>query len=1118
MAVTRSTAADRAQQPPPRGMARSRSFGRTTELIGLVLATVLVGSALTLLYLAKAQFIAEPANQNRLNLTELSRKEQLLPALTMFASPNDRLFAARGIYDYLADHGNSVPNAGALAAIRVNGSQIENTPRLEEYRTRLQQAKERHTGPNEVRVSLLTGREFSELKPEVVVRTPGAFQKAFLLWSGLLLALFVAVHVFWQVRGFGGNQGILPGLLLLSGIGLCLSISLRDPLRDSLSFVNFAQGIAGGVVLLAILSEIDFEERFARLSFVPLLLALLLSGVLVVFGSGPSGSDAKVNLGFFQPVEAIKILLVFFLAGYMASRWEFLRELKDRRPGLAKVSKYFEVPRLDYLLPVVLGMAFALLFFFLQRDMGPALLIACTFLILYAVARNRVLLSTAGLLVLMSGFAIGYKLGVPHTVEERVQMWLSPWNNTVRGGDQVVHALWAMSTGGPWGAGIGLGEPQFIPAGYTDLILAVLGEEWGFVGMLTVFLLYGLLTYLGLRIAARAATDYGVFLGLGLTLLIVLQVLLIAGGILDLVPLSGVVSPFLSYGRSSMLANFAVMGILLSLSRKRGDAAQAAPFQMPLRLAGFGVAALGLAVIGKAAWVQVARPNEFVGAGTLIVQGDGGRRYEYNPRLTVLARQIPRGAIYDRNGLPLATSQFADLEKNRKAFDSMGVSLDQCCPKNDTRFYPLGAAGYHLLGDLRTHLNWSAPNSSFLERDLGVTLQGYDDRARVVEVHDFRTGKPAYTIRYDYRELIPLLRHRYEPEHPDVKRIMGRNRDVHSSIDARLQLRVSQILQRGLQKAHQTRGAVVVMDPANGDLLASVSYPQPTLETPLEEHPDPRGPQLDRARYGLYPPGSTFKVVTALAALRTDPNLANATFTCSALPDGRVGAFLNGSNRPIRDDVQDRVPHGTIAMDKGLTVSCNAYFAQLGFYKLGPQPLLDTAKLLGISVANPETAKQLKQSLGQASYGQGQVIASPFQLARVAATVAAQGQMPYGRWVTDENNTRQQAPERIVPAAQADTLAQYMRHVVTVGTGKTVSGGPVPIAGKTGTAELANAPSHAWFIGFAPYGTHEGRQIAFAVLVENGQYGGTASAPIAAEVVAAANELGLFRKSERAGK
>jgi cell division protein FtsI/penicillin-binding protein 2 len=266
---------------------------------------------------------------------------------------------------------------------------------------------------------------------------------------------------------------------------------------------------------------------------------------------------------------------------------------------------------------------------------------------------------------------------------------------------------------------------------------------------------------------------------------------------------------------------------------------------------------------------------------------------------------------------------------------------------------------------------------------------------------------------------------------------------------------------------------------------------------------------LDRARFGLYPPGSSFKIVTAIAALRLNPALAHDTFECKALEDGRVGNYVGKSKRPIRDDVQDRVAHGIVDMAKGITISCNAYFAQLGFYKVGAQPLLDTAKQFGIAVARPNTADKLKESLAQASYGQGQVVASPFQMARVAATVANNGKMPQGRWIIDDSNNRVEEPVSMLTPELASQLAGYMRAVVVSGTGRVLHGASIPIAGKTGTAELAKAPSHAWFIGFAPYGG-TGKKIAFAVLVENGRYGGTAAAPIAGEIVQAAKEAGLL--------
>jgi hypothetical protein len=669
-----------------------------------------------------------------------------------------------------------------------------------------------------------------------------------------------------------------------------------------------------------------------------------------------------------------------------------------------------------------------------------------------------------------------------------------------------------MASGGQSGTGPGLGEPDVIPAGYTDLIVSVLGEEWGFYGVVAIYASFALLIWMGIRIARRARTDYGFFLALGLSLLIAGELLLISGGILDLFPLSGVATPFLSYGRTAMLANFLIAGILLALGREHGSPDRTAPFHPGLRWIQVVVGALILCVVGKAAMVQIYQADEIVGEGTLVLQADGGRRYIYNPRLIAAARTLQRGTIYDRTGLPLATSNWNELEQHRAQYKDLGIDIDQACNRADPRFYPLGPLTFHLLGDVRTRANWSAQNSSLIERDQAMRLQGYDDRARIVQTTD-AAGKPFYSVRYDYRELLPLLRHRWESDNPAVKRITDRERNVHMSVHAALQVKAGDILKKRLAEQHLTKGSIVIMDPDNGDLLASVNLPAPDLQGERLQLGEAAGSLLDRARYGLYPPGSTFKMVTAIAALRLDPQLANQTYQCIRLPDGRDGNYVGNSKRPIRDDVEDKFPHGTLDMNRAIVVSCNAYFAQLGTYKVGAQQLLDTAKVLGIAVANPPTVKQLTPQMPMISYGQGQVVVSPFQMARVAAAIAANGQLPLGRWITDDSNTRPAAPQELLTAPNALLLAKDMRGVVTSGTGRILAAIQPAIAGKTGTAELATAPSHAWFIGFAPYAeptTQGGKRIAFSILAENGHYGGTAAAPMAGDLVIAAQQLHLI--------
>jgi cell division protein FtsW (lipid II flippase) len=1104
MAVTRSTSVERAQKPRQPIEAR----GRALERVLLLLTSALILAAVSLTAAARLARMGG-SDSERLNLSTLDRREQLLPFLQSISSPAERQYIAGKIFEGIRNGPDSVSHVGEIGQIRVPIHDVLRTHGLTELQARAHQVQSARPGAETI--LLLSSTDVARLKPFFVVRDRSQFRNQLILWFILFFCCFWSVHIFWSVRGTGGPQYVLPSVVLLSGVGLTLMVTLRDPLRDTLAFSTFAQGAAAGCVVLALASTLDYRRISGKLSYVFLIASFLLSAALILFGSGPTGSDAKVNLLGFQPAEVIRVLLVFFLAGYFAERWEFLRTLRDQRKGLEKISRWVEVPRLEYLLPVVGGVMVSLAFFFLQKDLGPALLIACLFLAMYAVARDRYLFAFMGLVLILCGFASGYFLGFPKNVAGRVSMWLSPWDNSVRGGEQVAHSLWAFATGGAFGTGLGLGDPQWMPAAHTDLILAALGEEWGFLGVLAVLALYAALVWFGIRVALRARSDYNFFLALGLTLAFALQIILIAGGVLGLIPLSGVVVPFLSYGRTGLITNFAIIGILFSLSRESSatlDTNTTEPFRVSVWTLSYVIAGLGACLLLKAFYIQVIHADSTAGAGALALQADGERRYEYNPRLLAVAHSIPRGTIYDRNGIPLATSNWNEIAQKRDRYSGMGLSVAERPAPGEARYYPLGPAAFHLLGDLRTRVNWSARNSSYAERDFMRNLQGYDDRARVVEVFDPRTRTSQHILRYDLRELLPLLRRRWQPNHPEVKKILERDRNLHLSIDARLQLKTADLLQNQLRQLGRTKGAVVVLDPENGDLLASVSYPWPNPSFSTAE-PDPDDVLLDRARYGLYPPGSSFKIVTAIAALRKDPKNADQVYECKRLPDGRTGNFIEGWKRPIHDDVKDAAPHGAIAMRAAIVVSCNAYFAQLGTYKVGPEALLDTATQLGISIASPSNVKTLRAEMPQTSYGQGQVVATPFQMARVAATIAHDGSMPLGRWVTDQTNPRLDPPQAILSPELSSQVGEYMRGAVTSGTGRSANLPDIPMAGKTGTAELEHAPSHAWFVGFAPYGGSH--KLAFSVLIENGQYGGTAAAPLAAEVMKAAKALGYLQ-------
>jgi cell division protein FtsW (lipid II flippase) len=1049
------------------------------DLLWVAGASLLVASGLGLVYVAKTlpfpEVEAKLARGELLNLNRTGGAAAIEPFLTPFSDAVERRLAAERVAAFL-ESARPLVNAGALARMRIPSAEAEADPRWTSLRKRLQ--------PGARSVALLP---LARVKPLLLVRLPREYRSEFLRAVSIYFAAFWVVALLWRAARFAGDRALLPALHMLTGIGLMLMTSLRDPLRDSLEFRKFAVGAACGclLLLLPLFRGLDYR-RLAECCYTPLFAALSLFGLLMAKGSGPGGSDMKVNLGPFQPVELIKICLVLFLAGYLSRKWERLRDVSERRwiPGWLRRGN---LPALRDVLPVFGAVAVSLAFFFLLKDLGPALVTFFVFLTMFVVARGRPGLAVAAAVLMAAGVWAGYRTGTPHTMVNRIDMWLAPWDNDVRGGNQLAHGVWALATGGLRGSGPGWGDPAMIPAGSTDLVLPAIGEEWGAFGVFTVLLLAGFVVSRAFRIAARARSDYGFLLGVGLGSLLAFEMLLISAGVLGALPLSGVVSPFLSSGNTAMIANFLVCALMLSISAHPGENPDRYLLAGPARRAGYVLAAAGVVLAAMAARYQIFHDGDYLARETRSYEEDGVKRAQRNPRLNSIAREIPRGSIVDRNGLPVATGDWQELERRRTEYAALAIDLDQACSRMDTRHYPFGPAMAHVVGDMRTGENFHATNASLVEHDSDRRLRGYD-----------------------LAELVPIMRTRHQPGNPALARILSRDRTVRLALDARLQVRATGILRQRLAAAGKSNGALVVMEAMSGDVLAMVSEPAPEPPAQRQAPPTPQA-LLDRARYGQYPPGSTFKLVTAIAALRADPRAAGRAYHCRGFPGGRVGATIAGWNRPIYDDIGDHA-HGTVRMETAIAVSCNAYFAQLGVHDVGSQALRETAVMLGLSAGD---LPELRKALPFAAYGQGPVLSTPFKTARVSAMIAAGGRMPQGRWVLDESNTRTDAPVEILPAAQAGLIARSMRAVVTSGTGRrAMNGTTVSMAGKTGTAQVDQGLPHAWFTGFAPYSTPDGgdaaRRLAFAVVVEHGGYGGTGAAPVARQVMEAAQQLGLL--------
>jgi len=1030
---------------------RRASFS-TGELL-LALTSVVTMLAIGLAY---AGTVRRPVRsldrQINLNSDRAHRPATLEPVLaSVFESPAERRAAAGALASYLSEH--DLPNVGALARVRVKDQ------------------------------PLLTPAQLATLKPLVTVRTIDDLRSA-VMWCALaMIASFHVVSLVWRLKGVSGDRRLLALAHLLVGIGFVVMLARPDPLRDLLLLTRYTQGIVIGVALFGALSLVNLDRPAIReLTYLPLAGAFALSVLLIFFGGGPGSSGARVNLGPIQPIEAIRLLLALFLAGYFARRWEVLRQVRAETIRDRRLPDWVNLPRATHALPVVVGVAIALIFFFLQKDLGPALLLCLMFLAMFAVARGGGWLAGAGVVGLVAGFAIGAAINLSSTLAVRLAMWQSPWDNAARGGDQVAHALWGLAAGATTGTGLGLGSTRFVPEGHTDLVLAGIGEELGFIGLLVAGAAFVLIAWRGLAIAKRASSDYRFFLAIALTLSLALPVLVMAAGILGLLPLTGVVTPFLSYGGSAMVANFAALGLLVAIKNDLGSRfdekrqprlSDLAPFRVPVRWLAGAMAACAVVIIATVAKVQAFRPDDHLVRPHMGVQADGGRRNTYNPRVAEAMRALPRGTIFDRTGQPLATN---------------------CETTAGQRCYPAGPALFHVLGDLNTRANWGASNSSYVERDADKVLRGFDD----------------------HRSLIPLVRHRWEPDHPEVKTLLARSRDVRLTIDARLQKAVAEILEAEVRRPlgaferqnHTGKGAVIVLDAETGAILASVSYP-------FTEDPELWDPTLDRARYALYPPGSTFKLLTAAAALRESPAAHDREFTCTRLSNNRIGARLPGFGPPAYDDVKDHSAHGRIGMHDAIVKSCNAYFAQLAV-ALGSEPLARTAAAAGIQLNTSASPDRVRANLPHAGYGQGEVVATPLRMARVAAAIATDGTIREAPIVSGPTPT---ISTLFISPAAARTLAADLRQAVVSGTGRQLRDHPARIGGKTGTAEVDEAASHAWFVGFAPHdqaarsiarwgGT---RRIAFAVVLEHAGYGGLAAAKVAGEVATAAASMGVIK-------
>jgi cell division protein FtsW (lipid II flippase) len=375
-----------------------------------------------------------------------------------------------------------------------------------------------------------------------------------------LFALALAGAAIWlRWRAPHADPWLLPIAATLAALGQ-LTTSRLEPALGPRQGLWVLIGLAA-MALTGWLPSTSWLRRY-RYTWVSLALALQL--LTLAFGDDPNGSGAALwfLLGpvSIQPTEIVKLLLVLFLASYLDDYRELLA-LTGRRIGPLRL------PPVPYLAPILIMAGAALILFVLQRDLGPALLFSSVVLAMLYMASGRASYVGLGVVLLIVGGAIASRL-FDH-VETRVLIWLDPWAYRDSLGYQLVQALYALSSGGVFGTGLGFGAPGYIPAVHTDFVIAAIGEELGLVGALAIINLFVLFTVRGFSISLRARSGFEMLLAAGLTAVVGLQALIILAGALEVIPLTGITLPFVSYGGSSLVANFLIVGLLLKISNQR---------------------------------------------------------------------------------------------------------------------------------------------------------------------------------------------------------------------------------------------------------------------------------------------------------------------------------------------------------------------------------------------------------------------------------------------------------------------------------------------------------------------------------------------------------------------
>ncbi len=845
-----------------------------------------------------------------------------------------------------------------------------------------------------------------------------------------LFCSFIAAHFAICKLAPNSDNTLLPITYLLSGIGIAFVFRLAPDLATN-QLIWLFLGIALMVLALIFVKSISALARYKYTIMIAGLTLLILPAII---GTEHYGSKIWLTIGSFsfQPGEIAKILIVIFFASYLAENREMLSVSSRRIFGI-------QLPDLKTLTPLIAFLLIALMIVIFERDLGSALLFFGLFLVMIYVATGRISYVLVSILII--GIAgVGLYFMFDH-VQERIAIWIDPFEYAQDEGYQLVQALYSMADGGMIGTGIGRGMPTSIPVVESDFIFAAIAEEMGLLGAAGVLILYLLFCIRGFVTAARARRDVDAFAAVGLTAAISFQAFVIVGGVTGLIPLTGVTLPFMSQGGSSLISSFIIVGLLL----RTGDDAPQKGAELTMASRRFDTGVLGRVALGKRITRGLGIFSIFFAllianlTGIMVFRADAIQAMSSNNHTIAKSAKVERGSIITSDDVVLAESILQD-------------------DGTYERYYPQGDLASHLIGYYSTTYG-----SSGLEASLNETLTGNKDFSSISSA---------------------------------IKSLAGISNPGNDVV-----LTINSTIQQAAQDALSGRvGAVVVLDPETGAILAMASsptYDNNDVASLLGENVDTDA-LFNRATYGLYAPGSTFKTVTLAGALEL------GIVTLDSIYDSPGSIEIGGGTiTTIRE-----TDYGDISVVRAFALSSNTVFAQIGD-ELGSDELVSIAESFGFnrdlntdfSVTQslmPDPSEMTDWETAWAAVGQPvgehESPAGPqvtvIQMAMIAAAIANDGTImtPYvvQNIVSPEgvivNSTTPSVYLQAISADTAEEVAEAMRAVISYGTGTAANISGADVMGKTGTAQTSSEDDNSWFIGTA---TANGQSVTIAIVVED---------------------------------